>query len=85
MVNIQLSEEDQAFIEERVRTGPYKSAVDVIREGLYLLQNREEEAAEELQLLIQEAEDEVAAGHVYTFSSPGALLAHVKAMAGEKN
>ncbi len=67
-----------------MRTGSYKSAVDGIREGLHLLQSREEEAAEDLQLLIQEAEDDVAAGHVYTFSAPGELLAHVKAMAGEK-
>ncbi|OJF94486.1 type II toxin-antitoxin system ParD family antitoxin [Pararhizobium antarcticum] len=85
MADIQLSDEDEAFIEERVRIGPYKSAVDVIREGLHLLQSREEEDAEELRLLIQQAEDDVAAGHVYTFSSPGELLAHVKAMAAEKN
>lgn len=30
MTDIQLSEEDRAFIEERVRSGPYKTVNDVV-------------------------------------------------------
>ncbi|MCV9997597.1 type II toxin-antitoxin system ParD family antitoxin [Pararhizobium sp. YC-54] len=63
MSDIQLSEEDRAFIEERVRSGPYKSANDVVHAGLRSLQR--DEAA--LKILIQEGLDDIAAGRFYEF------------------
>lgn len=63
MTDIQLSEEDRAFIEERVRSGPYKNMNDVVHAGLRSLQR--DEAA--LKQLIQEGEDDIAAGRFYEF------------------
>lgn len=63
MSDIQLSEEDRAFIEERVRSGPYKSVNDVVHAGLRSLQR--DEAA--LKNLVQEGLDDIAAGRFYEF------------------
>ena len=63
MNDIQLTEEDRAFIEERVGTGPYKSVNDVVHAGLQSLQRAEAE----LKRLIQEGEDDIAAGRFYEF------------------
>jgi antitoxin ParD1/3/4 len=63
MSDIQLSDEDRAFIEERVRSGPYKTVNDVVHAGLRSL--RRDEAA--LKSLIQEGLDDIAAGRFYEF------------------
>ncbi|WP_244483795.1 type II toxin-antitoxin system ParD family antitoxin [Rhizobium sp. Root482] len=62
--DIQLTEEDRAFVEERVGNGPYKTANDVVHAGLQSLQHAEAE----LKRLIQEGEDDIAAGRFYDFS-----------------
>jgi len=63
VTNIQLSDEDRAFIEERVRTGLYKDVNDVVHAGLQALQR--DEAT--LKQLIQEGDDDIAAGRFYEF------------------
>ncbi|WP_426239781.1 type II toxin-antitoxin system ParD family antitoxin [Pararhizobium sp. DWP1-1-3] len=63
MSDIQLSDEDRAFIEERVRSGPYKTVNDVVHAGLRSLQR--DEAT--LKSLIQEGLDDIAAGRFYEF------------------
>ena len=70
MNDIQLTEEDGAFIEERVGTGPYKTVNDVVHAGLQSLQHAEAE----LKRLIQEGEDDIAAGRVYEYENAEALL-----------
>lgn len=75
MTDIQLSEEDRAFIEERVRTGPYKNVKDVVHAGLRALQR--DEAA--LKQLIQEGEDDIAAGRFYEFGEDDDLTEFIVA------
>jgi antitoxin ParD1/3/4 len=63
VTDIQLSDEERAFIEERVRRGPYKNMNDVVRAGLRSLQR--DEAA--LKKLIQEGDDDIATGRFFEF------------------
>lgn len=74
MKNIQLSEEDRAFAEERVRTGPYKNIGDVVHAGLKAL--RRDETA--LRQLIQEGLDDLENGNFVDLSDEDDLLAHVR-------
>ncbi len=53
-MDIQLTDEDKAFIDERVRTGTYRSAAAVVEAGLRSLRELEAEQAE-LRALIRRA------------------------------
>jgi antitoxin ParD1/3/4 len=41
-MNVSLTKELEGFVHERVRTGRYHSASEVVREGLRLLESREQ-------------------------------------------
>lgn len=63
--NVSLTEKLDAFVEERVQSGDYQNASEVIRTGLRLLKEREEEYAAKLAALVaaaEEAEAEIARG-----------------------
>lgn len=69
MTEIQLSEEDRAFIEAKLRTGVYKSAEDVLRAGLRSLERDEEQVRQ----MIDAADAQVASGDTIPFESADAL------------
>lgn len=59
--NVSLTDKLDAFVEERVRSGDYQNASEVIRTGLRLLKEREEEYAAKVAALnaaIQEGQDD---------------------------
>lgn len=68
MDDIHLSDEDRRFVEANVRNGSYRDASDVIHAGLQSLQR---EAV--LRRLIQEGEDDIAAGRFYEFGEGDSL------------
>ncbi len=85
MTEIHLSDQDQAFIDEQVKDGRYKSADDVIAAGLRLLGSEEGEL-QELRHLIQQGIDDIDAGRGLTFNNADEMTAHILRMAeGRKN
>lgn len=50
-MNVSLTRELERFIEEQVESGRYRSASEVVREAVRLLQQREEERAVKLEAL----------------------------------
>ncbi len=83
MTEIQLTEEDRAFIEAKLRTGVYKSAEDVVRAGLRSLE-REENDTQELLRLVGQGLDDVREGRVREYASASDLLQDVRQLAAEK-
>jgi antitoxin ParD1/3/4 len=83
MAEIQLSEQDKAFVEDLVNNRVYKSADEVVAAGLRLL-GSEEGKFVELQRLIQEGLDDVEAGRVHRYESAEDMLADIKRMSAEK-
>jgi antitoxin ParD1/3/4 len=83
MIEIHLSEQDRAFIEEQVNAGRYKDADAVVAAGLRLLGSGESKLAE-LQRLIQEGLDDVEAGRVHYYEAGEDLLNDIKRMAAEQ-
>jgi antitoxin ParD1/3/4 len=69
MTEIQLSDEDRAFIESKMRTGAYRSAEDVVRAGLRLLDRNDEHIRE----MIDAADAQVASGDTVRFDSADAV------------
>lgn len=82
-MNIRLSDEDHAFIDEEVRAGVYKDVDEAIHAGLRLLKSKEGKNAE-LRRLIQEGIDDVEAGRVIEFESAADLTRYIMDMPGEK-
>lgn len=66
---IHLTEEEQAFIDTKLRTGAYRSAEDVVRAGLALLDQQEEQ----VRRMIDAADAQVAAGETLPFESADAV------------
>jgi antitoxin ParD1/3/4 len=63
--NISLTPEQDAFVEEVVRKGEYRSASEAMRDALRVLQQRRSEEAEKLkvlQKLVKEGIDDLEAG-----------------------
>lgn len=68
------------FVEQLVTSGRYQNASEVLREGLRLIEKREEEDASRLIALRQAAQMGVAdieAGRFRVFETPAALGAHL--------
>ncbi|MCD7108981.1 type II toxin-antitoxin system ParD family antitoxin [Rhizobium sp. DKSPLA3] len=80
MTDIHLSDDDRTFTEEQLQMGAYRTADDVIRAGLQVL--REED--EELRRLIKVGEDDIEAGRYVTFEKAGDLKKHILALARER-
>ena len=75
-MNIRLSDDDHAFIDEEVRAGVYRDADEAIHAGLRLLRSKEGKKAE-LQRLIQEGLDDIEAGRVIEFDSAADLTDYI--------
>jgi antitoxin ParD1/3/4 len=60
-MNVSLTQEMEHFISERVASGRYRSASEVVREALRLLQEREKERQIRLDALRAEIDEGVAA------------------------
>ena len=69
--NVVLTEQQAALVEVLVRSGRYQNASEVLRDGLRLLQRREDEEEAKLAALrgaLDEAEAAVAAGDLSDYS-----------------
>ena len=78
--NIVLTESLALFVEQMVATGRYQNASEVLREGLRLVQSREEEQAAKLDVLreaIVVGMDDIAAGRYTTYSNAESLRTHI--------
>jgi antitoxin ParD1/3/4 len=67
-MNVSLTPEIEALIESKVKSGMYNSASEVVREGIRLLQQRDEMREAKLNALraeIQKGIDDMEAGRVY--------------------
>lgn len=67
-VNVSLTPEFQKFVEAQVATGRYQSASEVFREGLRLLQEREERrkaALKEVRAKVREGLDAARRGELF--------------------
>ncbi|WP_377295618.1 type II toxin-antitoxin system ParD family antitoxin [Rhizobium sp. SGZ-381] len=82
MTEIQLSDEDRAFIEAKLRSGVYKSAEDVVRAGLRLLKRQENEA-EELRRLVGQGLEDLEAGRLHEYATASDLLQDVRQRAAD--
>jgi antitoxin ParD1/3/4 len=60
-MNVSLTQEMEHFIYERVASGRYRSASEVVREALRLLQEREEERRNRLDALRKEIDEGIEA------------------------
>lgn len=73
--NVVLNDRQEAFVSDLVRSGRYGNANEVLQEGLRLMERRESlEAAklDELRARLDQAEREIADGHVVDYE-PGLL------------
>jgi len=81
--NVVLTDHQAFLVEQLVTSGRYQNASEVLREGLRLVERREEEDALRLDVLRSATDAGVAdieAGRLSTFESSEALSAHLKAL-----
>jgi antitoxin ParD1/3/4 len=67
-MNVSLTKELEGIVEQKVKSGMYNSASEVVREGLRLLQQRDEIREAKLNALraeIQKGIDDLEAGRIY--------------------
>lgn len=70
--NVVLTDQQAELVEKLVQSGRYQNASEVLRDGLRLLQRREQEETAKLEAIrgaLDEAEAAVAAGDVYDYDS----------------
>jgi len=82
--NVVLTEQQAALVEALVGSGRYQNASEVLRDGLRLLQRREDEERAKLEALrgaLDEAEAAVAAGDLSDYSP--ALLEEIAGQESE--
>jgi antitoxin ParD1/3/4 len=82
MPEIHLTEEEQAFIDTKLRTGAYRSVEEVVRAGLALLDVHDRET-EALRLSVKHGIDDADAGRVHEYASATDLLKDIRQQAGE--
>jgi antitoxin ParD1/3/4 len=78
--NVVLTEYQAELVERLVSSGRYQNASEVLREGLRLIENQEEEAKARLKALREAAREGIAdieAGRYRTFGSPTKLRDHL--------
>ena len=81
--NVVLTDHQTAFVERLVRSGRYRNASEVLREGLRLIESREAEGKARLNALRDAASvgiEDIAAGRFTTFSSGVALARHLRSV-----
>jgi len=79
-MNLSLTDELEAWIDERVKSGLYRSSSEVVREALRLLKEQEELKAlrrHELRAMIREGTDDLDAGRSRTLTDD--VIADIKA------
>jgi antitoxin ParD1/3/4 len=79
--NVNLTEHYDQFIEDEIASGRFTDASEIVREGLRLLEQREEEDRAKLQWLraaAQEAFGQLDRGEGIRFSSVDDLAAHIE-------
>jgi antitoxin ParD1/3/4 len=67
-MNVSLTPELEQIVDQKVKSGMYNSASEVVREGLRLLQQRDDMHKEKLNALraeIQKGIDDMEAGRIY--------------------
>lgn len=82
--NVVLTDHQASVVEQLVSSGRYQNASEVLREGLRLVERREEEDALRLAALrsaTQAGVADIEAGRCSTFESPETLNAHLKTLA----
>ncbi len=80
-MNVSLTPELDNFIAEKVASGFYSSASEVIRESLRLLKEQDElrrRRIEELRKDIKKGLDQSDKGEVLSFTSTAEIMAHIK-------
>lgn len=79
-MNISLTPELDTYVQDKVKSGLYHSASEVIREGLRLLKEKDalqELRLEELRKQVREGFAQIERGECLEFSSTDEILAHV--------
>ena len=82
--NVVLTEHQAAMIEQLVQSGRYQNASEVLRDGLRLVRQREEEDAARLEALRRAVDiglEDVAAGRFRSFADGKTLRRHLAARA----
>ena len=82
--NVVLTDHQAQFLEQLVSSGRYQNASEVLREGLRLIQQREQEQATRLQALREAVTigvDDIEAGRYTTFDDAVLLRSHIAALA----
>lgn len=85
--NIVLTDPQAQFVEQLVSSGRYQNASEVLREGLRLIQQREQEQADRLQALreaVAIGEADIKAGRHTSFSDPASLRAHIASLSNRE-
>lgn len=81
--NVVLTDHQASLVEKLVSSGRYQNASEVLREGLRLVERREEEDALRLAALrsaVQAGIDDIEAGHLMAFQSAAALRSHLEGL-----
>ena len=81
--NVVLTDHQASLLEQLVTSGRYQNASEVLREGLRLVEQREAEDAQRLELLRTATSvglADIAAGRFRTFESKTSLEAHLKSI-----
>lgn len=81
--NIVLTDPQAQFVEQLVLSGRYQNASEVLREGLRLIQQREQEQANRLQALreaVAIGEADIEAGRHTSFNDAASLRAHIASL-----
>jgi antitoxin ParD1/3/4 len=84
--NVVLTDHQASFLEKLVSSGRYQNASEVLREGLRLVEQREQEDALRLDALrsaVQTGVADIEAGRLNAFESPVTLNAHLKALSSK--
>lgn len=82
--NVVLTDHHERIIETLVGSGRYQNASEVLRDGLRLVEEREQHNAAKLELLREAARIGIAdleEGRYRTFGSPAALSGHLQGLA----
>lgn len=81
--NVVLTEPQAQFVEQLVFSGRYQNTSEVLRDGLRLIQQREQERIARLQTLreaIVVGISDINAGQFSTFDDPQTLTAHIESL-----
>jgi len=84
--NVVLTDHQTFLVEQLVTSGRYQNASEVLREGLRLVEQREEENALRLVALrsaIEVGVTDIESGRLSTFESPESLSVHLRALSAK--